>query len=267
MKGRRRWRPVRLRIPSGPARWRGAPSLGWHALTLWAGVALGVQLVAAAASAQPKDPRDGAEHPRIGIGLGLATLVELTRETAGMEYEQPVPGLAILDPDSRGLLREASYSLTLGFALPLIRHFSLAVEARWVNWESRVERRLGYGRYNLLDLSLVPRARWPIVRRAVLILGVPLGASFNVIDVTTTRRTFEEEAGVGSGFHLGLLFGGLFTLTQHVGLSVEVGPMFRTLSHRWRYTSRTDQGFVRDQEAVNYQTLALSLRVGAFLSL
>ena len=55
-----------------------------------------------------------------------------------MEYEQPVPGLAILDPDSRGLLREASYSLTLGFALPLIRHFSLAVEARWVNWESRV---------------------------------------------------------------------------------------------------------------------------------
>lgn len=200
----------------------------------------------AVAEAQMGQPKDGAEGKlRLGVFFHSGFGGE-----AKLEYEDGTDGTGDLDA-------------TVGFGAlvdqPIIPYFAIGGLFRlsWLKAESAVNDRV-----TTMDLSVMPRGRYPFARGEVY-LGLPIGLSLQWVpdtevyvgNVPIGSVTFDT----GVGWNVGLLFGGQFLVTENIGLFGHLGAQFRG-------TKQTGTGTIAGTSAsqdLKIKTKQFVLEVGA----
>jgi hypothetical protein len=131
----------------------------------------------------------------------------------------------------------------------------------------------GMGRNIMLDVAVAPQARLPIGENLELFLDLPIGAAFDFLN--SRRRAFlraptfavpVEPVSPGVGFTIGLLLGGRFVLSRHVGLLADIGLVHHGFSHSTKLPGNLPNGEPSGATVSNaFELTQLVISAGVFL--
>jgi hypothetical protein len=146
-------------------------------------------------------------------------------------------GVDIVEEESSGEADLAvSYGGGLQLDVPLHRHFSIAGLTRILSWTGED----GERRALFVDFLAAPRLRFPFELSpgslGVFFLQVPIGASY--VDLPR-----DNDASVSAAFAVGVSTGFMALLSEHFGVSIELGWMHRAFSVEQEEEISTPAGF------------------------
>jgi hypothetical protein len=185
----------------------------------------------------------------------------------------------IVTSASRQLL--SSYGGRAKYVHPLGGYFALGGILATQSWgwhEFVYDERLnevdtGMGRNIMLDFGVAPQARLPIAENFELFIEVPVGAAFNFLN--TRRRAFlraptfavpVEPISPGLGFTIGLVLGGRYVLSRHVGLLADIGLVHHRFSHSTKLPGNLPDGEPSGATVSNaFELTQLLISAGVFL--
>lgn len=143
-------------------------------------------------------------------------------------------GEAELDPEGDlGALMgeddlETSYGLGVAYMQPLHEYFALGGQLAFQSWTTDGLEDLDFDRSVLMDLSLVPQAKYAVRENVELYASLPLGITF---DFFGEDDYFGAEVKGGFGFNLGLFLGARVALDDSFGLLGELGYSYHVFEH------------------------------------
>jgi hypothetical protein len=179
------------------------------------------------ASAQDDDydgPRRGVArdsgHFDVKLMLGIGGEVETEADVG------PVTGTTQDD-------LELSYGVGLAYLHPLHRFFALGAQLSVSSWISEAQENADLDRNMFIDLSLLPQGRYAINNAVELYLTIPLGLTISVPgeDEIGTGTVTVAEINTAIGFHIGLMLGARFAITDGFGLLAELGYVAHAAAH------------------------------------
>jgi len=183
---------------------------------LWlAALAIGAVSVTSSGHAQHlKNEHDGYIAAKLMLGFGG-------------EGEIEADDLGGVGVDGEGDL-EASYGIGAAFMQPLHEYFALGGQLSFLSWTSDLAEDLDFDRSTLLDLAIVPQAKYAVMDNLELYASLPLGLTF---DFFGEDDWFGAEVEDGFGFNLALLLGVRVGLNDDFGLLGELGYAYHAFSH------------------------------------
>jgi hypothetical protein len=126
----------------------------------------------------------------------------------------------------------------IGVEIPLVPMFSIGAELTGWMWSSDGGDALDLGSSFLVDLSVVPRLRFPWstsgTGHGVIALAVPIGPTIGVLndDVQDGLAVLGSGADTGMGLHVGAMVNGQFLFTQRFGITVDAGYLHHFVWHQ-----------------------------------
>ena len=121
--------------------------------------------------------------------------------------------------------------------------FSLGLEATAWMWGSDGRTEFDLGSSILVDLSFVPRLRFPWRTgggpHGAIAIGVPMGGSIDVLDDTVQDglAVLGASADVGYGLNVGGMLNGQFFFTERFGITTDAGYLHHVVWHQVEATA------------------------------
>jgi hypothetical protein len=115
---------------------------------------------------------------------------------------------------------------------PLHTYFALGGLVSYARWITDGSNTVGHEGNNLIDISLVPRVRYPLEDRVELYLALPVGLAIDA----ASGDPYGTDDDTGLGFNFSALFGGQLAVTEGFGIVGEMGYGIHSVSHSFAGT-------------------------------
>jgi len=123
---------------------------------------------------------------------------------------------------------ETSYGLGFGYLQPLHEYFALGGQLALLAWTTDGLEDIDADRSTWLDLSVVPQAKYAVMKSLELYASLPLGLT---VDFFGEDEFAGAEVGGGLGFNIALMFGARYALSDAFGFVGEIGYSYHAFSH------------------------------------
>lgn len=123
---------------------------------------------------------------------------------------------------------ETSYGVAFAYMHPLHRYFALGGQLGFLSWTTDLLEDGDADRSVLMDISLVPQAKYAVRNNVELYASLPLGFTQ---DFFGEDEFANFEVTGGAGFNIALFLGARIALDDQFGLLGELGYSFHSFSH------------------------------------
>jgi hypothetical protein len=124
---------------------------------------------------------------------------------------------------------EMTYGLGLAYMHPLHEYFALGGQLALLSWTTDGLEDIDADRSSMIDVSLVPQAKYAVMDNLELYASLPLGLTFGFFGEDEIPPSLE--VGGGFGFNAALMLGARVALSDGFGLLGELGYAYHAVTY------------------------------------
>jgi hypothetical protein len=120
-----------------------------------------------------------------------------------------------------------SFGGALWYDHPVHTYFALGGLVSFARWNTEAGDTVGHEGNSLIDISLVPRVRYPLEKIVEIYLALPVGLAIDA----ASGDPYGTDNDTGLGFNFSALLGGQLAVSEGFGIMGEMGYGIHSVSH------------------------------------